>query len=269
VPIDPLEQEAMYAVIESGGKQYRVELGAEIQVDRLDASPGDAITLDRVLLVADGDATAVGQPLVDGATVSAEVLRQERGEKITVFKYKPKARTRVKQGHRAELTTLRIADIAYGGKSASKDARQAESKRDKARRDAEQQAEQQAAADRELAAKLAAAAPVVEPEASKRASKTAARAAEKTKPVKAEKSTVASAESTELADAEESEARASGQPTSAEATDAVGADAEAGPESVAGTAEQPAAQSEAQSEAAADADVPTDDAPATDPRKDE
>ena len=147
----------MYAVIETGGKQYRVELGAEIQVDRMDARPGDAIMLDRVLLVADGEATAVGQPLVDGASVAAEVLRQERGEKIVVFKYKPKARTRVKQGHRAELTTLRIADIAFGGKSAAHEARETESKKSKALREAERQAEMKAAADRELAAKLAAA----------------------------------------------------------------------------------------------------------------
>ncbi len=60
----------MYAVIESGGKQHRVELGSEIQVDRLDVQPGDSITLDRVLLVADGDDAAIGQPVVDGASVS-------------------------------------------------------------------------------------------------------------------------------------------------------------------------------------------------------
>jgi large subunit ribosomal protein L21 len=148
----------MYAVIETGGKQYRVEFDAEIQVDRLDVRPGDAVTIERVLLVADGDATAVGQPIVDGASVTAEVLRQDRGEKIVVFKYKPKARTRVKKGHRAELTTLRIADIAFGGKSAAKEARQAESKRSKALREAEQQAEQKAVSDRELAARLAVAA---------------------------------------------------------------------------------------------------------------
>jgi large subunit ribosomal protein L21 len=147
----------MYAVIESGGKQYRVELGSEIQVDRLDVRPGESITLERVLLVADGDEASVGQPLVDGASVSAEVLRQERGEKIVVFKYKPKARTRVKKGHRAELTTLRIADIAVGGKSAAKAAQQAESRKGKAQKEAEQAAEEKAAADRELAAKLAAA----------------------------------------------------------------------------------------------------------------
>ena len=169
----------MYAVIESGGKQHRVELGSEIQVDRLDVRPGDSISLDRVLLVADGDEAAIGQPVVDGATVSAEVVAQDRGQKIIVFKYKPKARTRVKKGFRAELTTLRITDIAFGGKSAAKDAekaRKADAKKAKEAEQAEQAAaakaaEEQAAADKELAAKLAAAeaepkpAPEAEPDA--------------------------------------------------------------------------------------------------------
>ena len=145
----------MYAVIESGGKQYRVDLGSEIQVDRLDVQPGDSITLDRVLLVADGDATTVGRPVVDGASVSAEVLRQERGEKVVVFKYKPKARTRVKKGARAELTRLRIADIAFGGKSAAEDAKASESQQAKAAKEAEKAAADKAAADQALAAKLA------------------------------------------------------------------------------------------------------------------
>jgi large subunit ribosomal protein L21 len=147
----------MYAVIESGGKQYRVELGAEIQVDRLDVQPGDSITLDRVLLVADGDATAVGRPLVDGASVSAQVLRQERGDKIVVFKYKPKARTRVKTGARADLTRLRIADIAFGGRSAAEDAKASQSQQDAAAQEAEKAAAEKAAADQALAAKLASA----------------------------------------------------------------------------------------------------------------
>ena len=148
----------MYAVIESGGKQHRVELGSEIQVDRLDVQPGDSITLDRVLLVADGDDAAIGQPVVDGASVSAQVLRQERGDKIVVFKYKPKARTRVKQGFRAELTTLRITDIALGGKSAAKDAEKAEKAEAKRAREAaaaEQAAADKAAADKALAERLA------------------------------------------------------------------------------------------------------------------
>ncbi len=145
----------MYAVIESGGKQYRVDLGSEIQVDRLDVQPGDSITLDHVLLVADGDTTTVGRPVVDGASVSAEVLRQERGEKVIVFKYKPKARTRVKKGARAELTRLRIADIAFGGKSAAQDAKASESQQAKAAKEAEQAAAEKAAADQALAAQLA------------------------------------------------------------------------------------------------------------------
>jgi large subunit ribosomal protein L21 len=147
----------MYAVIESGGKQYRVDLGSEIQVDRLDVQPGDSIRLDRVLLVADGETTAVGRPVVDGASVSAEVLRQERGDKVIVFKYKPKARTRVKKGARAELTRLRIADIAFGGKSAAKDAKASESQQAKAAKEAEKAAADKAAADQALAAQLASA----------------------------------------------------------------------------------------------------------------
>jgi large subunit ribosomal protein L21 len=137
-------------------------------VDRLDVQPGDSITLDRVLLVADGDATAVGQPIVDGASVSAQVLGQELGEKIVVFKYKPKARTRVKKGFRSQLTTLQISDIAFGGKSAAKDAKTTEARKAKAEesaaREAEKAAADKAAADKELAAKLAAAAPAADVE---------------------------------------------------------------------------------------------------------
>ncbi len=144
----------MYAVIETGGKQYRVELGSEIQVDRLDVQPGESITLDRVLLVADGDQAAIGRPIVDGATVSADVVGQIRGEKIIVFKYKPKARHRVKKGFRAELTTLRISDIAFSGRSAAVDAEKAESKKSKDAKDAAKAATKKAEADQALAAQL-------------------------------------------------------------------------------------------------------------------
>src|SRR6476646_6849886 len=92
----------MYAVIETGGKQYRVEVGTELAVELLDVQPGDAITIDRVLLVADGADTAIGRPLVADAVVSAEVLRQDRGPKLISFKYRPKARSRTKNGHRQE-----------------------------------------------------------------------------------------------------------------------------------------------------------------------
>ena len=116
----------MYAVIETGGKQYRVEVGTELEVERLEAEAGQSVTLGRVLLVADGDRAAIGRPLVAEAQVSAEVVRQGRGEKLIVFKYRPKARRRVKKGHRQELTLLRISDIVLDGRSAAEDVRKAE-----------------------------------------------------------------------------------------------------------------------------------------------
>jgi large subunit ribosomal protein L21 len=146
----------MYAVIESGGKQYRVEVGTELEVDLLDAEPGQEIKLERVLLVADGDESAIGTPVVADAAVSAEVVRQTRGEKLISFKYRPKARTRVKKGHRQELTILRITDVRLGKKSAADEKRQADAAgQDRAASASRRPAAKQAAADAELAAKLA------------------------------------------------------------------------------------------------------------------
>jgi large subunit ribosomal protein L21 len=145
----------MYAVIETGSKQYRVEVGTELQVELLEAEPGQTITLDRVLLVADGETAAVGQPIVDGATVSAEVLRRDRGQKLIAFKYRPKARRRVKKGHRQELTVLRVADIVFGGKSAAESVRKAQDAARTERQRLEEAAARQAAEDAALAAKLA------------------------------------------------------------------------------------------------------------------
>lgn len=158
----------MYAVIQTGGKQYRVELGSEIEVDRLDAEPGQSIDIAHVLLVADGDTAAIGRPVVEGATVSASVVRQTRGDKVVVFKYKPKARTRVKNGHRAELTVLRISDIAWDGRSAAQRAAaeraRVELEAQQAAKAAQEAAARQAAADQALAAQLATAkAAAVEP----------------------------------------------------------------------------------------------------------
>ena len=113
----------MYAVIETGGKQYRVEVGTELEVELLDAEPGKTITIDRVLLVADGDDSTIGRPLVADASVSAEIVTQMRGPKLISFKYRPKARSRVKKGHRQELTVLRITDVRLGSKSAAEDVR--------------------------------------------------------------------------------------------------------------------------------------------------
>jgi len=149
----------MYAVIVTGGKQYRVEVGTELEVELLDVEPGQAITLDRVLLVADGDESAIGRPRVADAAVSAEVVRQTRGEKLIAFKYRPKARSPVKKGHRQELTVLRITDVRLGSKSAAESVRKAEADAKTERQRLEEAAAKQAAADAALAAKLAKSAP--------------------------------------------------------------------------------------------------------------
>jgi large subunit ribosomal protein L21 len=149
----------MYAVIETGGKQYRVEVGTELAVELLEAEDGQSITLDRVLLVADGEQTAVGQPLVASASVAADVVRQVRGDKVISFKYRPKARRRVTRGHRQELTLLRISDIVFDGRSAAADVRKREEAARSERERVEEAARRQAAADAELAAQLAAKTP--------------------------------------------------------------------------------------------------------------
>lgn len=101
----------MYAVIETGGKQYKVEKGGTIQVELLDAEPGKDLTLDRVVLFADGKTVKVGSPVVKGAKVQAKVVGHSRGKKVIVMKYRAKSRYRRKTGHRQHYTTLRIEDI--------------------------------------------------------------------------------------------------------------------------------------------------------------
>jgi large subunit ribosomal protein L21 len=107
----------MYAVIETGGKQYRVSPGQTIEVELLPAEPGSTVTLDRVLLVSSEDQTLVGQPLVPSAHVVATVTSEGRGEKIWVFKYKAKKRYRRTQGHRQNYMALTITDIQANGAS--------------------------------------------------------------------------------------------------------------------------------------------------------
>jgi large subunit ribosomal protein L21 len=146
----------MYAVIETGGKQYRVEVGTELEIELLDAAPGDAVAFDRVLLIADGDTASIGRPVVPNASVSAEILRRDRGDKVISFKYRPKARRRVKKGHRQELSVIRISDIVLDGKSAAADHAKAEEARKTERQRLEEAARKQAEQDAALAAKLAA-----------------------------------------------------------------------------------------------------------------
>ena len=101
----------MYAVVKTGGKQYRVSPGDSIDVERLPNEVGEQIALDEVLLVANGSGAKIGQPLVKGATVKATVIRQARGRKVVVFKHKPRNRYRRKRGHRQYFTRLRIDEI--------------------------------------------------------------------------------------------------------------------------------------------------------------
>ena len=148
----------MYAVIETGGKQYRVEVGTELEVELLEAEPGDNITLDRVLLVADGEVSTIGRPVIEDAAVLAEVVRRDRGEKLISFKYRPKARSRVKKGHRQELMVLRITDVKLGTRSAAADKKKADADAKTERQRLEEAAAKQAAEDAALADKLAKAA---------------------------------------------------------------------------------------------------------------
>lgn len=109
----------MFAVVETGGKQYRVTLGDSLQIEKLTGGKGDQIEFERVLLVADGDQITAGTPTVAGARVVATVSRQERGPKIKVFRYKSKKRVRVLTGHRQDLTRIYIRDIVVNGESAA------------------------------------------------------------------------------------------------------------------------------------------------------
>ncbi len=101
----------MYAIIRSGGKQYRAEVGATIDVDRLPQEIGESIELSDVLLIADDEEARIGAPTVAGASVAATVVEQFRGKKIIVYKYRQRTNYRRKQGHRQHYTRLRIDEI--------------------------------------------------------------------------------------------------------------------------------------------------------------
>jgi large subunit ribosomal protein L21 len=101
----------MYAIMETGGKQYRVAPGQVVRVEKIDAEVGQAVDFDKVLLIVGDSGVSVGKPTVPGASVHASVLAQARAKKILVFKYKPKKRIRTKTGHRQPFTSVRIESI--------------------------------------------------------------------------------------------------------------------------------------------------------------
>jgi large subunit ribosomal protein L21 len=102
----------MYAVIKTGGKQYRIQVGEKLKVEQLDAESGSELVIDQVLMVADGDKVSLGTPLVDGATVSATVLGQGRHDKIRIFKMRRRKHYQKHQGHRQNYTEIQITGIS-------------------------------------------------------------------------------------------------------------------------------------------------------------
>lgn len=105
----------MYAIVETGGKQYRVEKGSLVKVEKLPVAEGEKVVLDKVLAVGSGDDLLVGSPYLEGAKIVACVQQQGKGKKIIVFKYKPKKNYRRKQGHRQLFTELLVEEIQYPG----------------------------------------------------------------------------------------------------------------------------------------------------------
>lgn len=107
----------MYAVVRTGGKQYRVAAGDVVEVEKLAGDIGEEIQLNDVLLVSNGEQISIGQPMVDGASVKAIITGQYRGPKILSFRYRPKKRIRVRRGHRQYLTRLEIQSVILNGES--------------------------------------------------------------------------------------------------------------------------------------------------------
>ncbi len=102
----------MYAIVRTGGKQYQVACGDQLRVEKLEGNVGDSVSLDDVLLVADGENITVGQPVVENAKVTAKIAEQGRGKKIVVFKKKRRKGYRLKRGHRQSYTALKIENIS-------------------------------------------------------------------------------------------------------------------------------------------------------------
>ena len=101
----------MYAVIETGGIQYRVEAGQTVVVEKLSGEPGDAVEFDRVLLLSTDEAVAVGRPVIEGAKVTGQITEQTVGPKLTVYKFKRRKDYRRRNGHRQQLTAVKISDV--------------------------------------------------------------------------------------------------------------------------------------------------------------
>jgi large subunit ribosomal protein L21 len=158
----------MFAVIRTGGKQYRVAPNDIIEVEKIAGQPGDIVELAEVLLLGGDKGPQTGSPTISGALVAAEVIEQRRGDKIVVFKKKRRSTYRRKNGHRQELTALRITEILTDGKKPSKAAPKPEAKR-------AEKAAPKAKTESKQAAKKAEAKPAAKKPAAKAEKKTPAR----------------------------------------------------------------------------------------------
>ncbi len=104
----------MYVIVKTGGKQYKAEMDERIIVDKLVGEPGTAIDFDEVVMVCNGDSVTIGSPFVKGASVKAEIVRQFKAKKVNAFNYKPKKNERKRWGHRAEMTEIKVTEVAAG-----------------------------------------------------------------------------------------------------------------------------------------------------------
>lgn len=102
----------MYAVVATGGKQYRVEEGDVVRIEKIPGEIGESVSFERVLMISDGDNVTIGQPVVENAAVDGRIVEQDRAKKVLVFKYKRRKRFRRKQGHRQYYTAVRITGIS-------------------------------------------------------------------------------------------------------------------------------------------------------------
>lgn len=124
----------MFAVIKTGGKQYNVAENDELKIEKIDGNVGDMVTFDQVLLVGGDGAPVIGAPVVEGASVAAEIINQGRGRKIIIFKKRRRQNSRRRNGHRQYLTTVKITEILTDGKKAS--AKKAAPKKEASKADA-------------------------------------------------------------------------------------------------------------------------------------
>ena len=165
----------MYALVKTGGKQYRVEKDDTILVERIAAEEGAEVILNDIVMLGDGDKVTIGTPTVDGAAVSATVLSQTRGPKIIIFRRKRRKNHRRTQGHRQDLTLLKITDISSSGKKAAAPkpaAKKAEAPKTEApKSEAKKPAAKKAAAKKAAAPKAEAKKPAAKKAAAKKKAK--------------------------------------------------------------------------------------------------